>query len=259
MTLNILPTIAGTTCDRNNLLEHWKWWTGPLKVRTLTPLSKFGANWKINWTDLLYISVEDLRKYIDYVREMCCCNCCKRWTYQILELKVDKNSNTHFILYLLCSEKPSACFMNIMKWNHVLEATRRIWSCAAWICLCPAQRPRPPPSVGASSTWPNIWRSKVWWDCTHSSRRACFKCVSHFWGLILLKPQFLAGPPWGIQGMKQILDCTPKWVRHLWSKLYFILLWLTAATCWFFLLFPLNFDRKGPGWDRPGDWSVTPA
>lgn len=43
------------------------------------------------------ISVEVLKKYIDYDREMCCCNCCKRWTYQILKLKVDKNSRTHFI------------------------------------------------------------------------------------------------------------------------------------------------------------------
>ncbi len=52
-------------------------------------------------------------------------NCCKRWTYQILKLKVDKNSMTHFIRYLLCSEQPSACFMNIMKLNHVLEAKKR--------------------------------------------------------------------------------------------------------------------------------------
>ncbi len=52
------------------------------------------------------------------------CNRCKRLTYQILHLKVDKNSTTHFIWYLLCSEQPSACFMNIMKWNHVLEAKK---------------------------------------------------------------------------------------------------------------------------------------
>uniref|UniRef100_A0A671KRD1 Multiple C2 and transmembrane domain-containing protein 2-like n=1 Tax=Sinocyclocheilus anshuiensis TaxID=1608454 RepID=A0A671KRD1_9TELE len=32
-----------------------KLWTGPLKVWTSTPSSKFGASWKINWTDLLYI------------------------------------------------------------------------------------------------------------------------------------------------------------------------------------------------------------
>uniref|UniRef100_A0A673GJ32 Tc1-like transposase DDE domain-containing protein n=1 Tax=Sinocyclocheilus rhinocerous TaxID=307959 RepID=A0A673GJ32_9TELE len=42
------------------------------------------------------ISVEVLRKYIDTMPERCC-NCCKRWTYQILKLKVDKNSTTHFI------------------------------------------------------------------------------------------------------------------------------------------------------------------
>ncbi len=35
--------------------EHWKWWTGPLKVRPQTPSSKLSASWKINWTDLLYI------------------------------------------------------------------------------------------------------------------------------------------------------------------------------------------------------------
>ena len=55
---------------------------------------------------------------------MCCCNCCNRWTYQIIKVKSGKNSRTHFIWYLLCSEQPSACFMNIMKWNHVLEAKK---------------------------------------------------------------------------------------------------------------------------------------
>ncbi len=87
MILNILLTIARTTCDGRNLLEHWKWWTGPLKVRTSTSSSKFRASWKINWTDLLYIqrkslwlelqkawdniSVEVLRKYIDTMPERC--------------------------------------------------------------------------------------------------------------------------------------------------------------------------------------------
>ncbi len=45
------------------------------------------------------------------------------WTIP-LKLKVDKNSMTHFIWYLLCSEQSSACFMNIMKLNQVLEAKK---------------------------------------------------------------------------------------------------------------------------------------
>ncbi len=43
-------------------------------------------------------------------REVCCCNFCKSWTYKILKLKVNKNSTTHFIWYLLCSEQLSALF-----------------------------------------------------------------------------------------------------------------------------------------------------
>lgn len=48
-------TITGTSRDSRNLLEHWNWWTGPLKVWTSTPLSKFETSWKIYWADLLYI------------------------------------------------------------------------------------------------------------------------------------------------------------------------------------------------------------
>ncbi len=44
------------------------------------------------------ISVEVLWKYIDTMSE-CCCNCCKRWTYQILKLKVDKNSKTLHLIF----------------------------------------------------------------------------------------------------------------------------------------------------------------
>ncbi len=47
---------------------------------------------------------------------------------------------THFIWYLLCSEQPSACFMNIMKWNHVLEAKKiNIFRCSnnfGHHCIC---------------------------------------------------------------------------------------------------------------------------
>ncbi len=57
----------------------------PLKVRTLTPSSKFGVSWKINWTDLHSnesfwlelqkawdnISAEVLRKYTDTMPERC--------------------------------------------------------------------------------------------------------------------------------------------------------------------------------------------
>ncbi len=55
---------------------------------------------------------------------MCCCNYCKRWSYQIIKLNVNKKSMTHYIWYVLCSEQPSACFMNIMKLNYVLEAKK---------------------------------------------------------------------------------------------------------------------------------------
>ncbi len=128
------------TCDLRNLLEHWKWWTSPLKAWTSTSSSKFGASWKINWTVLLYIQGKafglSFRRhgitlmlkfqeiYWHYASEMCCGNCCKRWTCQIWKLKVNKTSTTHFIWYLLCSEQPSACFMNRMKLNNVLEAKK---------------------------------------------------------------------------------------------------------------------------------------
>uniref|UniRef100_A0A8C2EQV7 Vasoactive intestinal peptide receptor 1b n=1 Tax=Cyprinus carpio TaxID=7962 RepID=A0A8C2EQV7_CYPCA len=52
---------------------------------------------------------------------MCWCNCCKRWTYQILTLKVDKKSQLTSFDIFLCSEQ---CFMNIMKWKHVFEAKK---------------------------------------------------------------------------------------------------------------------------------------
>ncbi len=122
----IKQTIAGTTCDGRNLLEHWKWWTGPSKSRPQPHRANLGLRWKINWTDLLYsqrlqkawdnISVEVLRKYWHYSREMCCWNYCKRWTHQILKLEVDKNCTTLFIWYLLCSEQPSA-FLEAKKVN----------------------------------------------------------------------------------------------------------------------------------------------
>ncbi len=123
----------------------WKRWTVSFKVGTSAPLSKFGASWKINWTGLLYIQrkafgqscrrhgITSVLKfsgntvYWHYAREMRCCNHCKRWTYQILKLKVDKNSMNHFIWYLLCSEQPSACFLNIIKLNLVLEAKKSIF------------------------------------------------------------------------------------------------------------------------------------
>ncbi len=63
-------------------------------------------------------SVEVLRKYIDTMPERCAAViAAKGGTYQILKLKVDKNCTTHFIWYLLCSEQPSVCFLNIMKLN----------------------------------------------------------------------------------------------------------------------------------------------
>ncbi len=31
ITIPMKRTIAGTTCSGRNLLEHWQWWTGPLK------------------------------------------------------------------------------------------------------------------------------------------------------------------------------------------------------------------------------------
>uniref|UniRef100_A0A673KIR6 Tc1-like transposase DDE domain-containing protein n=1 Tax=Sinocyclocheilus rhinocerous TaxID=307959 RepID=A0A673KIR6_9TELE len=44
------------------------------------------------------ISVEVLRKYTDTMPERCAAIIAeKRWTYQILHLKLDKNSTTHFI------------------------------------------------------------------------------------------------------------------------------------------------------------------
>ncbi len=125
---------------------RWKESVGTLKMMDrptqspdLNPIEQIWGELENNWTDLLHskeslwlelqkawdnISVDVLRKYTDNAREMCCCNCCKRWTYQIFMLKVDKNSTTHFIWYLLCSEQASACFLNIMKWNHVLEAKK---------------------------------------------------------------------------------------------------------------------------------------
>ncbi len=60
------------------------------------------------------ISVEVLRKYIDTMPETCAALIAVKGG-QILKLKVDK---THFISNVLCWEQPSACFMNIMKWNH---------------------------------------------------------------------------------------------------------------------------------------------
>ncbi len=41
---------------------------------------------------------------------MCCCNCCKRWTYQILKLKVDKNSATATICMFHEHNEIKSCF-----------------------------------------------------------------------------------------------------------------------------------------------------
>ncbi len=48
-TMPIKRIIAGTTCDRSNLLEHWKWWTGPLKV--LNPIEQLWGELENNRLD----------------------------------------------------------------------------------------------------------------------------------------------------------------------------------------------------------------
>lgn len=57
---------------------------------------------------------------------MRCYNCCQRWTNQIFPFKEDENtSRMDFIWYLLCSEHPSADFINFRSWNHNQEAKKK--------------------------------------------------------------------------------------------------------------------------------------
>ncbi len=64
-------------------------------------------------------------KYIDTIPERCAAVIAAKGGHlPILKLKVDKNSMTYFIWYLLWSVQPSACFINIMKLNHFLEAKK---------------------------------------------------------------------------------------------------------------------------------------
>ncbi len=142
--LQHLPYLRGLSCFSwighynihkkiicQNFLQ-WKESVGTLKMMDL-----FGASWKINWTDLLYIQRKafglSCRRYgitlvlnisenilTLYQRDVLL------WLQQKvykpnIKVKEVKNSKTYFIWYVLCSEQLPACFMNIMKLNHVLE------------------------------------------------------------------------------------------------------------------------------------------
>lgn len=101
---NILSTFAGTICDRRNLLEHWKWWTGP------SSSSEFGGEVENNLDRSVVRSKDNLRVgeimgedprwrsqeiYWRAARETCCCRCW--WMRQTIMSKVAKTSRACLI------------------------------------------------------------------------------------------------------------------------------------------------------------------
>ncbi len=93
------------TPDLNPIEQIW----GELENKLDRSIDPFGLSCRRQYQAIF------LRKYIDTMSERYTAVVAAKCGHQILKLKVDKNSTTHFIWYLLCSEQPSACFSNILK------------------------------------------------------------------------------------------------------------------------------------------------
>lgn len=108
------------------MMKYWNWWSGLLKVRPLSPSSKFRQTGKqtrqITFrfkgkslalvVEVMRESWEVLRKiYWDW--EMSFCSCSKSWTKQVFRSKVGKKEQLWRVWCLLCSEQHSAKFNNI--------------------------------------------------------------------------------------------------------------------------------------------------
>lgn len=79
------------------LLEHWKKWTGPLKVQMSTLSSKLRAIWRIMWHPFRGkpLAGGARRTLVLKISDTTGMNC-RRWRNQIIRFREDENRSSHF-------------------------------------------------------------------------------------------------------------------------------------------------------------------